>query len=116
MLLVATPTCDAPGPLASKKTRSPAWIAARSTCTPALACLKLVRGSVTPAWANASWVRPEQSHEFGPTPPSAYGAPIFGLRRAHRGAPAAADRRRGALDAERAERLRPDDAVDLEPV
>ena len=77
MALVAMPTCDAPGPLASKNTRSPAWIAARSTCTPALACSKLVRGSVTPAWANAHWVRPEQSHELGPTPPSAYGAPSF---------------------------------------
>ena len=99
------PTCDAPGPLASKKTRSPAWTAARSTCTPALACSKLVRGSVTPAWANAHWVRPEQSHEFGPTPPSAYGRPIFERAARDRGASAAPDRRRGALDAERAERL-----------
>src|SRR3954470_1776960 len=74
---VAIPTCDAPGPLASKNTRSPAWIAARSTCTPALACSKLVRGIAIPTCAIAHWVRPEQSHELGPTPPSAYGLPIW---------------------------------------
>src|SRR5215217_6695484 len=101
------PTCDAPGPLASKNTRSPAWIAARSTCTPTLACWKLVRGSWIPTWAIAHWVRPEQSNEFGPTPPSAYGFPA--CVRAAATAPAAASDERAARD-------RPDDPVDLEPV
>src|SRR5829696_8228933 len=108
-------TCDAPGPLASKNTRSPAWIAARSTCTPALACSKLVRGSVIPAWAIAHCVSPEQSYELGPTPPSAYGKLRAGGRDRGAAAPAAG-RRRGAGDPERAERLRTHDPVDLERV
>ena len=65
---VATPTCDAPGPLESKKTRSPAWMASRLTGEPTPYWAKLVRGSVMPAAANAWVVRPEQSKASGPLP------------------------------------------------
>ncbi len=115
---VAMPTCDAPGPLASKNTRSPAWIAARSTCTPALACSKLVRGSWIPTWAIAHCVRPEQSNELGPTPPSAYGLPA--CVRAAATAPAAPPPPpTGAAAPEIPSApsvYGADDAVDLEPV
>src|SRR5690349_12404984 len=70
------PTCDAPGPLASKNTRSPAWMFARATGVPTLNWSKLVRGIVTPACAIAHCVSPEQS-QVGPSPPSSYAAPIF---------------------------------------
>src|SRR5829696_4366664 len=50
---VAMPTCEAPGPLALKNTRSPAWMFARLTGTPTPNCEKLVRGSVTPACRKA---------------------------------------------------------------
>jgi hypothetical protein len=67
--LVATPTCDAPPPLESKKTRSPAWICERSTDSPCSYWAKLDRPSLMPAALKAKTVRPEQSKLSGPSPP-----------------------------------------------
>src|SRR5687767_9865448 len=47
----------------------------RPTGVPTLNWSKLTRGIVTPAWAIAHWVRPEQSQPPSPSPPSRYGAP-----------------------------------------
>ena len=78
---VAMPTCEAPVPSVSKNTRSPAWIVrARFTGVPTLNWSKLVRGSVTPRWAIAHCVKPEQSQE-GPSPPRRYGAPSLDCAR-----------------------------------
>src|SRR3954447_12804536 len=74
---VAMPTCDAPGPLALKNTRSPAWTLDRETGAPTPNCWNDVRGSVIPAWLNAHWTRPEQSNPPGWVPPDAYGVPII---------------------------------------
>ena len=49
----------------------------RETGVPTLNWSKLVRGIVTPAWAIAHWVSPEQSQPPSPSPPSRYGAPSF---------------------------------------
>src|SRR4051812_2071480 len=74
--LVAMPTCDAPPPAVLKKTRSPAWMAARLTGVPTPNCEKLVRGRLMPALAKAHIVRPEQSKPPGAAPAVAYGVPI----------------------------------------
>jgi hypothetical protein len=60
--LVAMPTSDAPGPLVSKNTRSPAWTSERPTEVPAPNWAKLVRGTEMPAWPMAQATRPEQSN------------------------------------------------------
>src|SRR5829696_2250239 len=73
---VAMPTCDAPGPLALKKTRSPAWTLARLTAAPWPNWAKEVRGSETPDFWNAHTTRPEQSKPAVVVPPYAYGVPI----------------------------------------
>src|SRR6478609_9460840 len=74
---VAIPTCEAPGPLALKNTRSPAWTFARDTGVPTANCANDVRGSVIPACLNAHCTRPEQSKPPGCVPPDAYGVPIM---------------------------------------
>src|SRR3954453_2968156 len=75
-LLVAMPTCDGPAPSVLKNTRSPAWIAARETGIPTPHCWKLVRGTVTPARANAHWTSPLQSNPPGAAPAGAKGVPL----------------------------------------
>src|SRR5258708_2565899 len=67
--LTAMPSCDAPPPAVSKKTRSPAWICELATGEPTPYCAKLERGSEMPAWANDHWTRPEQSNALGPVAP-----------------------------------------------
>src|SRR5439155_13049485 len=73
---VATPTCEAPGPLVLKKTRSPAWICERSTAVPWPYWAKLLAPREMPAARKANAVRPEQSKPPGPLPAERYGLPI----------------------------------------
>ena len=56
---------------------SPGTSAHRGTACPTRACSWLVRGRFTPACRNAHCTSPEQSHEFGPTPPHWYGFPVW---------------------------------------
>ncbi|SCD72579.1 hypothetical protein GA0115246_105174 [Streptomyces sp. SolWspMP-sol7th] len=49
---------------------------------PAVDCSCEVRGRSTPTERNAAWVRPEQSHEWGPVPPMTYASPTCDLRKA----------------------------------
>ena len=69
--LVARPTCDAPAPKLSKKTRSPRRMSERETAEPMAYCAKLECGAAMPARASAHMVRPEQSNASGPAAPEA---------------------------------------------
>src|SRR6476469_2593189 len=73
---VAIPTCEAPPPAVSKKTRSPAWICDFETDEPTPYCAQDVRGSELPAFLNTYCVKPEQAKPAGVVPPDAYGDPI----------------------------------------
>ena len=115
---VAIPTCDAPGPFALKNTRSPAWMFARDTGAPTPNCGKLVRGSDDAGL-------PERVDDEARAVEAAGRCAAVDVRRADlragRARPPSRRRRRRraarrARDPQRAERRRPDHAVDLEPV
>ncbi len=114
---VAMPTCDAPGPLALKNTRSPAWMFARDTGTPTFHCWKLVRGRRDADLLEGVDEQARSSRSPRATCRRARTACRSGCATTDSADPPPPPPRRGrAGDPERAERRRPDHAVDLEPV
>src|SRR6478735_8402469 len=71
----AMPTCDAPGAVVVKKSRSPGCCSPGVTAVPTRNCSRVSRGSAVPTCANTYWVNPEQSNPRTSDPPLRYGTP-----------------------------------------